>query len=35
MMAFAVAWKYPLTSERHERIHQWIQRRNVRLQVVP
>ncbi len=35
MMAFAVAWKYPLTSERHERIHQWIQRRNVRLQIVP
>lgn len=35
MAAFAVAWKYPLTSERHERIHQWIQRRNVRLQVEP
>lgn len=35
MAAFAVAWKYPLTSDRHERIHQWIQRRNVRLQVEP
>jgi GPH family glycoside/pentoside/hexuronide:cation symporter len=33
--AFAVAWNYPLTSDRHERIHQWIQRRNVRLQVEP
>ncbi|GGC88432.1 MFS transporter [Halopseudomonas salina] len=35
MIAFAIAWKYPLTSERHERIHQWIQRRNVRLEVQP
>ena len=35
MAAFAMAWNYPLTSERHERIHQWIQRRNVRLQLEP
>lgn len=35
MLAFAIAWKYPLTSERHERIHQWILRRNVRLEVQP
>jgi Na+/melibiose symporter-like transporter len=35
MVAFAVAWNYPLTSDRHERINQWIQRRNVRLQVEP
>jgi Na+/melibiose symporter-like transporter len=33
--AFAVAWRYPLTADRHERIHQWIQRRNIRLQVEP
>lgn len=33
MLAFAIAWKYPLTSERHERIHQWIQRRNTRVEL--
>lgn len=33
--AFAMAWNYPLTSERHERIHQWILRRNVRVQLEP
>ena len=35
LLAFAVAWKYPLTSERHEKIHRWIMRRNVRLQLEP
>lgn len=33
MVAFAIAWKYPLTSERHERIHHWIQRRNARVEL--
>lgn len=33
MIAFMFAWKYPLTSARHERIHQWILRRNARLEV--
>lgn len=33
MVAFAIAWKYPLTSDRHERIHQWIQRRNTRVEL--
>ena len=35
MLAFAIAWKYPLTSERHDKIHRWIMRRNVRLQLEP
>lgn len=34
MTAFMLARKYPLTSDRQERIRQWIQRRNVRLQIV-
>lgn len=33
MTAFAIAWKYPLTSERQERIHQWVLRRNARLEL--
>ena len=33
MAAFAIAWKYPLTSDRHERIHQWIVRRNARIEL--
>ena len=33
MTAFAIAWKYPLTSERQERIHQWVVRRNARLEL--
>ncbi|WP_022961946.1 MFS transporter [Halopseudomonas pelagia] len=35
MLAFAVAWKYPLTAVRQERIHQWVMRRNARLQLEP
>jgi GPH family glycoside/pentoside/hexuronide:cation symporter len=35
MAAFAVAWKYPLTADRQERIHQWVVRRNARLQLEP
>ena len=35
MTAFMIAWKYPLTAERQERIHQWVMRRNVRLQLEP
>ena len=35
MLAFAVAWKYPLTADRQERIHQWVMRRNARLQLEP
>ncbi|AQZ95217.1 MFS transporter [Halopseudomonas phragmitis] len=31
MTAFAISWRYPLTSDRQERIHQWIVRRNRRL----
>jgi len=31
MTAFAIAWKYPLTAARQERIHQWVERRKVRL----
>lgn len=34
MTAFAIAWNYPLTSERQERIHQWVLRRNARLDLV-
>ncbi|MEJ6654636.1 MAG: MFS transporter, partial [Pseudomonas sp.] len=34
MAAFMLARKYPLTSDRQERIRQWIQRRNLRLQIV-
>ncbi|EZQ14042.1 MFS transporter [Pseudomonas sp. G11-1] len=34
MAAFMLARRYPLTSDRQERIRQWIQRRNVRLQIV-
>lgn len=30
MGAFAMAWKYPLTAERHERIRGWLARREVR-----
>lgn len=33
MTAFAIAWRYPLTSERQERIHQWVLRRNARLEL--
>ncbi|SDU14672.1 MFS transporter [Halopseudomonas salegens] len=35
LLAFAIAWKYPLTSERHDKIHRWIMRRNARLQLEP
>jgi len=35
MTAFAIAWKYPLTSERQKRIHQWVLRRNRRMQLEP
>ncbi|MEH6492940.1 MFS transporter [Halopseudomonas sp.] len=31
MSAFAIAWKYPLTAARQERINQWVVRRNARL----
>lgn len=31
MTAFAIAWKYPLTAVRQERIHQWVERRKARL----
>ena len=33
MAAFAIAWRYPLTSERQERIHQWVVRRNARVEM--
>ncbi len=33
MAAFAIAWKYPLTAARQERIHQWVERRKVRLAI--
>ena len=33
MAAFAIAWRYPLTSERQERIHQWVIRRNARVEM--
>lgn len=33
MVAFAIAWRYPLTAERQERIHQWVIRRNARVEM--
>lgn len=31
LIAFAIAWRYPLTAVRQERINQWIKRREARL----
>ena len=34
MTAFVIAWRYPLTAERQERIHRWVLRREARLSVM-
>ena len=33
MTAFFIAWRYPLTAARQERIHGWVVRREARLSV--